>query len=107
MTTTPNRSITPRGFATYDEFADSYGATVRVRESSAASGPHVWVFVEGGGVERREVGKLNDGSGHFNYSEAKRLRDALDTFLSEAPERWGMTEEQILANERGEEDDEG
>ena len=47
---TPNRSTTPRGFDTYDHLSDSYGASVTIRQSSAASGPHVWLFIEGGGV---------------------------------------------------------
>jgi hypothetical protein len=92
----PNRSTTPRGFSTYDEFEDGYGAKVVVRESSAAIGPCVWVFLEGGGTERRDQGKINDGSGHFTYPQAIRLRNALDTFISEAQERWGAADEAEL-----------
>jgi hypothetical protein len=73
----PNRSVTSRGFDTYDEFRDSYGAAVTVRQSSAASGAHVWLFAEGGGVDR------NDGAAHLTVDQARRVRDALDVFIAE------------------------
>lgn len=85
----PNRSVTERGFTNYDEFTDSYGAKVTVRESSAASRPHVWVFVEGGetaaapGTPGIEAGRANDGSAHLTTAQAIRLRDALDSYIDE------------------------
>lgn len=69
----PQRSVTEHGFDTFDEFRDTYGRPVAVRESSAASGPHVWIF----GTDL-----------HLDIEGAKRVRAALDTFLSEVPERW-------------------
>jgi len=85
----PSRSVTPRGFINFDHFTDSYGATVTVRESSAALAPHVWVFVEGGttaaepGTPGIPEGRKNDGSAHLNVEQATRLRDALDAFIRE------------------------
>lgn len=79
---TAARSLTDRGFITYDEFKDSYRADVKVVESSAASGPHVWVFVKGGSVHD------NEGSAHLSLDQAVRLRDALTAFIREVPERW-------------------
>jgi hypothetical protein len=73
----PNRSVTERGFITYDEFTDTYDATVTVRQSSAATRACVWVFTEGGGVKR------NHGSAHLGVEQATRLRDALDVFIKE------------------------
>jgi len=73
----PNRSTTPRGFITYDEFTDSYGASITIRESSNAEGSHVWIFAEGGGVRK------NDGSAHLTVAQAIRVRDALNAFIAE------------------------
>ena len=73
----PNRSVTERGFITYDEFTDTYDATVTVRESSAATRSCVWVNTQGGGV------KGNHGSAHLDVRQAKRLRAALDAFIKD------------------------
>ena len=72
----PNRSATPRGFTTYDQFTDSYGATVTIRQSSAADEPKVWIFAEGGAVE--------NPSPHLTVEQAIRARDALDAFIKES-----------------------
>jgi hypothetical protein len=80
---TPKRAVSSRGFIQYDELTDSYGANCRVVESSAAAGPHVWIFVEDGAV------KGNNGSAHLDVQQATRVRDALTAWLDEVPERWG------------------
>ena len=83
------RTITPRGFANYDEFTDSYGAKVTVRESSAALEPHVWLFIEGGGTACKPgtpgipEGRTNDGSAHLTVEQAACVRDALSAFIDE------------------------
>ena len=69
----PNRSVTERGFTIYDEFADSYGGRIRVQESGAAMEPRCWIFIDG-----------NPGVPHLNVEQAKRVRDALDAFITEA-----------------------
>ena len=66
---------TPRGFITYDEFPDSYGTTVTIRESSAASEPKVWIFAESAEHE--------PAAAHLSVPQAVRVRDALDTFIRE------------------------
>lgn len=73
-------TYTPRGFAIYAEFVDSYGSTVRVQESSSASGPHAWIFQENAeeGVD----------TPHLNVPQAQALRDALDEFISHAKDTW-------------------
>jgi hypothetical protein len=78
---TPNRSTTPRGFTTYDDFTDSYGARVVVRQSSAASAPHVWLFIDGGDTGKTGGIRENDGSAHLTVEQATRVRDALDAFI--------------------------
>jgi hypothetical protein len=78
----PNRSVTLRGFTTYGEFTDSYGAKVTIRESPAAPPSHVWIFVEGGQTARPGTERpVNDGSAHLTLAQALRLRDALTAFL--------------------------
>jgi hypothetical protein len=89
---TPNRSTTPRGFDTYDRFSDSYGASVTIRQSSAASGPHVWLFIEGGGTV--SPSHPNDGSAHLDVEQARRVRDALDTFIAERGGEGAPTEKE-------------
>jgi hypothetical protein len=80
----PNRSTTHRGFITYDEFNDSYGAEVVVRESSAALAPHVWVFIEGGCTEPQDGSEKNHGAAHLTVEQATQVRDALNEFISAA-----------------------
>lgn len=71
------RTVTPRGFVTYDEFPDSRGSKITIRESSAASGPHVWIFCEPAYPE---------GEPHLTVGQARRVRDALDAFIAEKGE---------------------
>lgn len=77
------RTVSERGFISYDELTDSYGAQIRIAESSAASGPHCWLWTEGGSV------KGNNGSAHLSLEQAIQVRDALTAFIDEVPERWG------------------
>lgn len=77
MSTTPNRTTTSRGFAIYDEFVDLYGHKVRVQKSSYAAEPAVWIFAEEGPCE------VDPASPHLTVEQAKRVRDALDAFISE------------------------
>ena len=97
--TPPNRSVTPRGFTTYDEFTDTYGSKVVVRESSGAAGPRVWIFADyPDGPEqhltpgdRQRLARFDIGelaarltpSPHLDVEQARRVRDALDAFIKE------------------------
>lgn len=69
------RSTTQRGFIIYDKFTDTYGNDVRVQESSSATRDAVWIFCN------EAPGRA--GSAHLNVEQAKRVRDALDAFISE------------------------
>lgn len=80
------RSVTSRGFVIYDEFEDSQGRRVVVRESSAADrpgskGPFLWVMAL--------VGEVSGATGplHLSYGQAVRLRDALEDFLADVARR--------------------
>ncbi|WP_331764824.1 hypothetical protein [Streptomyces sp. NBC_01238] len=72
-----------RGFLTYmgGPIKTSYGHTVRVQESSAASGPHVWLFIS----DSTQVPEHNP---HLNLEQAIALRAALDQFIQGVPEQW-------------------
>jgi hypothetical protein len=95
----PDRSITPRGFAVYDEFTDAYGSKIRVQQSSSAETPRVWIFAAhpGGpgsklrpewktalaGFDLAELASFLEPSPHLDVEQAKRVRDALDVFIRE------------------------
>lgn len=66
---------TDRGFGTYADFKDSYGASVVIRESSSAEQDAVWLFVRGGGVEN------NDGAAHLTTKQASVVITALQEWL--------------------------
>lgn len=69
---------TERGFADYAKFVDTYGATVTVRQSSAATADRVWVFVRGEGDSD------NDGAAHLNKRQAIELVRALQEWIATA-----------------------
>lgn len=100
-----DRSVTPRGFVAYDEFTDTYGSKIRVQQSSSAEGPRVWIFAEhaesrlperfwsrlaaAGFTRPEDLGELAamlEPSPHLDVEQAKRLRDALDEFISSTEE---------------------
>jgi hypothetical protein len=71
------RSTTDRGLAVYDEFTDTYGSKIRVQESSAATEPKCWIFADAASSMAATT------QPHLNVEQAKRVRDALDAFISE------------------------
>ena len=64
----------PIGVTDYADFKDSYGAHVRVRESSA-TGPKLWIF-----VDNRPVTDTN-GAIHLTVEQARVLIAALQEWL--------------------------
>lgn len=64
-----------RGFTQFTELTDTYGATVRVKESSSAEASKVWIFVQGGAVNG------NNGAAHLDLEQARQVRDALDEWI--------------------------
>lgn len=66
-----------RGFHGYTKFKDTYGAEVKVYQSSAAMYDAVWVSAIGGGV------KGNDGVAHLNEAQARELIAALQLWLED------------------------
>ena len=76
-----------RGFLTYagGPIETSYGHTIRVQESSVASGPHVWMFIS-------DSPHASGHDPHLNLAQAIKLRAALDQFIEGVPERWSRGE---------------
>lgn len=73
-----------RGFLLYGgrEIPTDYGHTVRVQESSAAEGPHVWLFIS----DSPQTKKNNP---HLNLEQAVAVHAALGQFIDGVAERWG------------------
>lgn len=72
-----------RGFLVYGghEISTDYGHTVRVQESSAADGPHVWLFIS-------DSPRVDNHNPHLNLEQAVALHAALGQFIEGVPERW-------------------
>jgi len=72
---------TPRGFAIYTEFKDSYLSDVRVQMSSSVL-KRCWIFVKN---EGKQAGSNleTDGAIHLDVKQAKRLIKALERFIAD------------------------
>jgi hypothetical protein len=80
----------PRGLTALTAFTDLYGARVRVQESSLATLPAVWIFVDPAD-DSREPTPTPSGivhpaqrpaAAHLCRAMAKEMRDALDRWLA-------------------------
>ncbi len=82
-----------RNLGRYAEFKDSYGADVKVSQSSSAEGPHVWLFIKGGGANRPDhhLTEKGEAATHLSLAQAALVRDALSEWLEDfaprAPKR--------------------
>lgn len=78
VTVQPPVPASDRGFLTYagGPIPTTRGTQITVRESSAALGPHVWLFVEEG------------DDPHLDLDQALALHAALGQFIDGVPERW-------------------
>lgn len=65
-----------RGFTIYSKFKDTYDADVMVKHSSNVMDSRVWVYINGGQVSS------NDGAALLDVEQAKRLREALNIFIT-------------------------
>lgn len=77
----PTPTMTARGFQHHEPIPSEYGGEVRVYESSAASGPHIWLTATA-------PENLNDPEGnevkaplHLTLANATRLRDQLTQLI--------------------------
>ncbi len=67
-----------RNLGRYAKFTDTYGAEVKVAQSSNASGSHVWIFVKGGAAN---AGK--DAAAHLSVEQAREVVGALTEWLED------------------------
>jgi hypothetical protein len=88
-----------RGFLAYagGSIPTDYGHEISVYESSAASGPHVWLSVG-------DSPHVDGHTAHLSLRQAILLRAALDQFIQGVPERWECGAE-ILAHAQAGVDD--
>lgn len=80
---------TQRGFHKYGSAVRcTYGTTIRVYESSAASGPHVWLnlVVDPNQLKDQPSG---EGTAHLNKRQARAVVARLQAWIDEIPSRWG------------------
>ena len=75
-------TTTSRGFHQYGSSVETtYGHDVKVYESSAASGPHVWLSIDPG-VPTDVL------AAHLNEVPARSVVARLQAWLDEIPTRW-------------------
>lgn len=74
-----------RNLGRYAKFTDSYGAEVKVSQSSSAEGPHVWIFVKGGGANdpNHHAHEPGGAAAHLTQKQATLVRDALSEWLED------------------------
>lgn len=82
--------LSERGFEQYGEVETKYGHTIRVYESSSASGPHVWMQTRQSPESGAPHGMgPEEATAHLDLVQAMRVRKLLDEFIEGVPERWG------------------
>lgn len=71
-----------RGFTTFDTMECSYGTSIWVHESSAASRPHIWLSLK---EDPRILTKpmLGEAGAHMSLPTARRLVRALNEAIAE------------------------
>lgn len=77
-----------RGFYVYPEVVCADGPVLRAQESSAATGPHLWLF-------QGRPGEDTAGSGQLDLDAAAcaALKSALVTWHGDIPHRWDLTDD--------------
>jgi len=77
-----------RGLHDFALITDTYGRRIRVRTSSSAEGPRVWIFTndQEGYDGIFHLGEWHSFSPHLNVEQAERLIDALQRFVKRAKE---------------------
>jgi hypothetical protein len=71
-----------RGFTAFDEFKCTRNTNIRIKESSAASDPHIWLFLDEDATVFTRPTPGSAGA-HLSIENAERLRDALDVAIRE------------------------
>lgn len=77
-----------RGFVANEETKTAYGATVRFGESSAAMGPHIWMWINQPPPQHPGMLEEAQASVHMNLAQAEEIRDKLNELIVHAKETW-------------------
>ena len=77
----PDPEITGRGFQRHAPVPSEYGGHVEVYESSAASGPHIWLRVESPVDLNNPAGDMKEGVAHLTLDNAVLVRDQLTQLI--------------------------
>lgn len=77
----PEPEITPRGFQRHPPVPSEYGGHIETYESSAASGPHLWVNIECPVDLNNPAGAKKDATVHLTLENATLLRDQLTQLI--------------------------
>lgn len=87
-------AFSERGFARFKTVTCEYGSEVKVYESSAASGPRVWLSIDDS-AWRSAAQKQKDcpghSSAHLTLDQARKIRGELDaaiTFMETRDRDW-------------------
>lgn len=77
-----------RNLGRYAKFTDTYGAEVKVSQSSGAEEACVWIFVKRGGANDPNHRNYVPGeaAAHLNAEQATLVRDALSEWLEDFAE---------------------
>jgi len=85
-------TLTPRGFADFCDFRDSYGSRVIVRQSSNAEIDAVWIFA-------KDNPDMKNPAPHLTVEQATIVRDGLDDFIRMAAMDVGEVIDALSANQ--------
>ncbi len=79
-----NRTLTERGFAHLPAIPSEYGAEIRVYESSAADGPHIWLNATAPANLNDPTGPTVEAPMHLTADNARRLGEQLLALAADA-----------------------
>lgn len=89
----PKRRTTGRGFAVYEVFTDADGQVITVSQSSAALADLLRVYVRADryALDNDPAARVREGPlslcAHLDATQARRLRNAINTWLSQVRPR--------------------
>jgi len=91
------KAYSERGFAHWEPTDTSYGAQVRIYESSAALSPHIWMRIDQPSPEDNPMGgNLKEASAvaHMTLDQAREIRDTLIEAIDFMDERFEVDDDE-------------
>jgi hypothetical protein len=86
------KTTNDRGFFGYGIVECTRGTKISVYESSAATGPHVWMALENPGTGPGLESFKGRVVSHLTLEQAKQVIAMLQGFVDDVPTRWDLTE---------------